>query len=305
MLPEPSISIVIPVHNRAKIVNNTLDSIFAQTMRPVRLILVDNNSQDGTLDVLQQWKLAHQSEDFDVTVLSEPLPGAPRARNCGLNAVTTPYVLFFDSDDIMLPQHVEWVEEALKRYPDVDILSWDVHIQLPDGSFKSTKHSGTDYFYYHMFHSLLSTERYCARTELVRRVGGWNENVVGWDDWELSIRLLLESPTIKYLNHYAAKTLWQSDSITGADFSHCPEKWEHTMDVVAEYFSDKPRLMHLLEFKRIILAGNYTREGSAEGARLYHEVLQRDNSWIFKLAYRYVSLGGRGVARIFRMLHLI
>ena len=47
---KPTISIIIPVYNRASLVIRTLDSIAAQTLQPDRIIVVDNNSSDGSYD---------------------------------------------------------------------------------------------------------------------------------------------------------------------------------------------------------------------------------------------------------------
>ena len=72
----PDISIIVPVFNRSTIVTDTLDSIAAQTERPLALIIVDNNSTDDSLAVVTQWAVRHESPDFSVTVLSETTPGA-------------------------------------------------------------------------------------------------------------------------------------------------------------------------------------------------------------------------------------
>ena len=52
------ITIIIPVYNRAKIVGKTLQSVVAQSYRPLNLILVDNNSSDDSLQVLRNFKSA-------------------------------------------------------------------------------------------------------------------------------------------------------------------------------------------------------------------------------------------------------
>lgn len=95
MKQQALISIIIPVFNRAGIVGRTLDSIAAQTLRPLNIILVDNNSSDNTLEVLTQWGKDNSTDDFKITILQEKKPGAAAARNCGLKIVKTPYVMFF------------------------------------------------------------------------------------------------------------------------------------------------------------------------------------------------------------------
>ena len=84
------LTIVIPVYNRQDIVNRTLISVASQTARPLNVILVDNNSTDNTLATLSQWKSLVESDDFQITILTETQTGAAAARNCGLHNVTTP-----------------------------------------------------------------------------------------------------------------------------------------------------------------------------------------------------------------------
>ena len=76
MKQQALISIIIPVFNRAGIVGRTLDSIAAQTLRPLNIILVDNNSSDNTLEVLTQWGKDNSTDDFKITILQEKKPGA-------------------------------------------------------------------------------------------------------------------------------------------------------------------------------------------------------------------------------------
>ena len=77
------VTIVIPVYNRAHTIARTLRSIDAQTLRPARVILVDNNSSDSSVDAMRAWA---DGKDY-VTLLSQPRPGACAARNRGLDHV--------------------------------------------------------------------------------------------------------------------------------------------------------------------------------------------------------------------------
>ncbi|MDE6459177.1 MAG: glycosyltransferase family 2 protein, partial [Muribaculum sp.] len=132
----PDISIVVPVFNRGTVVTATLDSIAAQTERPLALIIVDNNSTDNSLDVVTEWAKLHDSPDFAVTILSEPIPGAAAARNKGFESVTTPYVMFFDSDDLMSPNHVKDFADTFRADPLLDIVGRDIISLELDGSKK-------------------------------------------------------------------------------------------------------------------------------------------------------------------------
>ena len=55
----PELTVVVPVYNRAKLVSRTLDSIAAQTLRPLDVILVDNASTDASKAVMHKWMAEH------------------------------------------------------------------------------------------------------------------------------------------------------------------------------------------------------------------------------------------------------
>ena len=81
---QPLLTIVVPVRNRQDVVGRTLRSIAAQTLRPLKVILVDNASTDSTLQILRKWADSAADSAIDVKILSETTPGASAARNRGL-----------------------------------------------------------------------------------------------------------------------------------------------------------------------------------------------------------------------------
>ena len=89
---------VIAFYNEADFLGATLASLAGQTMRPLRLILVDNGSTDGSAGVAQRF--ARARPDLDVCVLSEPTPGQVHALAAGLRQVRSPLVAIGDADTI-------------------------------------------------------------------------------------------------------------------------------------------------------------------------------------------------------------
>lgn len=190
---ESKVTIAIPVFNRAAIVGHTLESVAAQTLRPLDVVLVDNNSTDGTLEELQAWASLHSSADFRVRVGVETTPGAAAARNKALEMTETEWILYFDSDDLMEPTHAA---RALAHAADgVDIVGWDVAEQNGDRSRILPFRADSD-IWSSLFGGSYSTQRYMARTELLRRAGGWDPEVRIWDDIELAARMLALRPRI-------------------------------------------------------------------------------------------------------------
>lgn len=309
MASEAQITIIIPVYNRAEVVKSTLDSVAKQSLRPLDVILVDNNSTDNSLEVLNIWKQQVETNDFRVTILCENKPGAAAARNRGLKEVTTPYTMFFDSDDIMKPNHIQRAIVTFNKNPQLDMIGWDIDVVTLDDKKTQYRFCDKDVLYNHIFHASLSTQRYAARTELFKNAGGWNESLPAWNDYELGIRILLLNPNIKKLNGNTTVTMrLQKESITGTDFSSRPQHWEMSLNAIDSALDNTnySSMKKYIDVRRVILAGFYLREGAKNDAqRLLKKVLSHSGWYrkiIMKLFYNIIRCGGRGIAILARPL---
>lgn len=303
MASKSQLSIIIPVYNRAEVVKATLDSVAKQSLRPLDVILVDNNSTDNTLEVLNRWKNEVETDDFNVTILTESKPGATAARNKGLNVVKTPYTMFFDSDDLMSNNHAQRAVDALTTDPDIDVVGWNVDVMTLSGGKTTYRFCDKNILYNHLFHASFATLRFVARTSLFKKVGEWNESLPAWNDYELGVRILLANPKIKRLSGKATVTVvLQEESITGTNFSSKPQCWEIALDAVDKALdnSEFQDMKKYVDVRRVILAGFYQREGATNDAqRLLGEVESRSGWYrrmIMRLFFNIISHGGRGIA---------
>lgn len=97
------VSIIIPCYNVEAYVSDALESALAQTYRPLEIIAVDNNSTDGTKDILLEYQRRFGQL---ITVLEEKKQGAPAARNLGLRHAKGEWIQFLDADDVILPEKI-------------------------------------------------------------------------------------------------------------------------------------------------------------------------------------------------------
>jgi glycosyltransferase involved in cell wall biosynthesis len=324
------VSIIIPVYNRAAVVPTTLQTVLAQTYRPLQVVLVDNDSADSSLQVLEQFKQDHDSEDFKVVVTRESYHTAGAARNRGFESATGEWVLFFDSDDLMdkdlVTSYVNAITKAQEKGQELDLISTKSTLIFPDGSQREAPFHKNDLFANHILHGQLATQRYAVRREFFASTDGWNINLPGWNDWELGLRLLLANPRVAYvsdesrviINHNGA------DSITGTEFHSRQGQWEHVIDIMINEVRSsllkaehKLRFERLLEYRRMVLAAQYQLEGCPDLAKplcqkayqalkdSYHNNLQW--RWIVgpvtRRLFARIAAGKRGSARIARLLY--
>lgn len=308
------VTVVIPVFNRESLIGRCLDSVRAQTWRPLDIIVVDNNSTDSTMQRVVDWGDAHgafnRDSDFRLRILSEDTPGASAARNRGLTDVETEFTIFFDSDDEMLPT---LVEKAMDTVGEADLVYWRGDVVGVDGWVTPKPFHSDDLLRRHVYNSLLSTQLYMARTRVFTAVGGWNEKAMVWNDWELGFRILLSGVRSVPLDETLTRIHAQRDSITGTSFSSRVGDWECTLDIMAADIAraemplrKKRRLLRMLLYRGAVLAAHYRAEGAERAAdRLMDRVLESRvagtlrKTWLCFL-HHYTALGGRGAYYLWR-----
>ncbi len=304
------IAIVIPIYNRADFLPLTLNSIAQQTYRPLELVLVDNNSTDESMAICHDFKNLNQSDSFEIKITSESKKGANAARNKGLELVTAPYVSFYDSDDKMYSFRMQKIAETIeKNFP--DIVGTTVNFKFPNGKRKPRSKNFSDKPEDQILTGFLSTQTMTVKTQLVKDVGGWNESVFRWQDWELGLRLLLNTKNIAWLKNPPLDDIYvHEDSITGAGFSRSYKEISkaigHALQAIIDSSTtDKEKITLCVQFKKLIVAGEIYREGETEiSERWFSEILlsiPQNKKILFRILYIYKKMGGRGGWRIFKL----
>ncbi|MCM1291763.1 MAG: glycosyltransferase family 2 protein [Prevotella sp.] len=291
-------SIVIPVYNREKELLRCLSSVQRQTYRPLRVILVDNGSEDGSMRILEDWKEKEDRRDFRIDVVSDPRGGACRARNFGLELVESKWMCFFDSDDEMCPRLVEDAVGKLRKCEDENngIVIWRVAYER-GGEMRKLRRTKGNVLRSQLFHSIMSTQRYAGSTLLYRRAGGWNEDLSCWNDWEYGVRILIEQPEVKWIDKVEAIVHWTERSITGKEFSARGGSWEKSIDAVEMAMKTCGKEfveanLPVLGFRRGVLSGLYLSEikGRKGCEDRREEAVRRLSEDVYKSGLRGVGM---------------
>lgn len=103
-----NVTIIIPVYNAGKYLHRCVQSILNQTYPHWTTIFVNDGSTDNSLDILENYA----REDKRFQIINKPNGGASSARNVGLKAAETDYVMFVDADDSIHPEMLNKVMNA-------------------------------------------------------------------------------------------------------------------------------------------------------------------------------------------------
>ncbi len=111
-MSEKLVSIITPTYNCAKFIARTIDSVKAQTYQNWEMIIVDDRSQDNTMEIVE----SYMKDDSRIKYhLLEENSGAAVARTVAMKLANGSYMAFLDSDDIWMPEKLEkqinWMTE--------------------------------------------------------------------------------------------------------------------------------------------------------------------------------------------------
>ncbi|MGD0173071.1 MAG: glycosyltransferase family 2 protein [Anaerolineales bacterium] len=123
----PDISVIIPVLNMRRFLPDAIESVYAQTVLDWEIILVDDGSDDGSLELAFEYVQRDPERVRVLTSSASSSHGASAARNRGLQAARGEFIAFLDADDIWLPEKLERQRNLLTEYPDAAMTFARVH----------------------------------------------------------------------------------------------------------------------------------------------------------------------------------
>ena len=118
----PKISVIMPVYNGQQYIENTINSLIAQTCQDWELIVIDDGSTDATPQILGKF------DDRRIFIVQQKNAGEASARNVGLDHATGRYISFLDADDLYLPTALEDLSSFLDLHPQYDVVYSDGEI---------------------------------------------------------------------------------------------------------------------------------------------------------------------------------
>jgi len=112
----PSISVIMPAYNVERYIGDAIESILHQSFQDFELIIIDDDSQDATVDIIRSFA---QSDRRIIPIVHAQNRGAATALNTGLAIARGSLIARMDSDDIAMPTRLEVQMRFLKSHPDV------------------------------------------------------------------------------------------------------------------------------------------------------------------------------------------
>lgn len=228
----PSVSVILPCYNAAQTLEETLESLAAQTHKDFEVLAVDDGSTDNTADILNRWA----KKDSRFKVISRPHAGVISASNAGMLASIAPYIARLDADDRAHPQRLEKQLAFLNANPNIALVSCLVKAfpeeDVGDGfriylEWLNALISDEDIRREIFVESPLPNPSVMIRREWMLRMGGYQDRGFP-EDYDLYLRLYLAGARFAKIPEVLHEWREHPDRITHTDSRYSLENFLRT-----------------------------------------------------------------------------
>jgi glycosyltransferase involved in cell wall biosynthesis len=265
----PKISVIMPVYNGERFLNQAIESLIAQSYEDWELIVVDDGSTDRTPQLLESYT------DPRIKVLRQANRGEAGARNTGLKHMSGEYLAFLDADDVYLPDALQDLSAYLDDHPALDVVFSDGLVcDQEDRHLMRLTEVRPGIFTGNILNSLVAspsviTVPVCTMTRvaIVRRHDLFfdeKDNLIG-TDWDFWIRLAVHAK-FGYLDKLTCRYRIHNTNITRTTKSEKRRKdglYIRTKIMNAEWFdglSFETRQWFFFDLLTNVLAGDITTQ---------------------------------------------
>ena len=234
-------SVIMPVYNGEKFIDDAINSVCAQTYDNWELIIVNDGSKDNTADVLKKYEINSQ-----IKIIHKENGGVSVARNTAISASKGEYIVFLDADDVWHTNHLEVMNELITEYPDAGLYATFTRTELINGGiieeckfFKDKPDVVYLEDFFKAYHNdksamIFNITTACFSRKALDVTGLFPVGCAIGEDLELALRVAAYFPVV--LSKKATGTYKKTNSTATKDISFDPD-WKF-FDTVNNLYSD-------------------------------------------------------------------
>lgn len=193
----PQISVIIPLFNKEDFIENTLESVKAQTFSDFEIVIVNDGSTDNSVKIVENFT------DNRIKIFHTENKGVSSARNFGIEKASGKYIAFLDADDIWKNDFLQTIYLLIATYPEEKVFSCAIEIENGNKIFpaeysisKEKNPQVIDYFKGSLLQSAIFTSGAVFHKSVFETAGSFNISLKTEEDIDLWIRIGLLFPVV-------------------------------------------------------------------------------------------------------------
>lgn len=275
----PLISVIVPVFNGETFIRATIESVLNQTFSDLEVIVIDDGSQDSTVEIVSSF------QDARLKQYSYENSGASVSRNRGIAHAIGEFVSFLDADDLWTPDKLEAQFLALKEHPEAAVAySWVDYIDQSGKFLWAGNHLtiNGDIHEALLIHNVLENgSNPLIRRQALAEVGDFNPQLSNAEDWDMLLRLAARYQFVAVpFPHvlYRVSTHSKSSNIAGMEAA--------SLQVIEEAFAQAPECLQHLKKRSFSMLYRYltskalqvpfTQQNGRMAAQFFRQAIKHD-----------------------------
>ncbi len=203
-MTEKILSIVVPIYNSEKFIEQLLQNFLEQDLEKVEIILVDDGSKDNSLKICKEYEKKNDS----IVVVHQENQGASAARNKGIEFAKGKYISFVDSDDSISSDYIKNVCDTCEKNP-ADLIQFDAYIKKAEDITKREFEMEEGYAELNTYYNMVLAQKVNEPWDKAYKASIIHENHISFDTKmtigeDVSLTLsFLKYAKIVYVHHAA------------------------------------------------------------------------------------------------------
>lgn len=191
----PFFSVIIPLYNKEKYIQNTLNGVFNQSFINFEVVVVNDGSTDKSMAVLNEFT------DNRLKIIHQKNQGVSVARNTGMENAKANYICFLDADDTWKPNHLQAFFDTISKFPQAKMYCGRYVTQISKNTFIKNKfidiedhYEGyvTDFFKSSLINRVALTSAVCINKDIFSEIGGFDPTLKSDQDLDYWIKIALK-----------------------------------------------------------------------------------------------------------------
>jgi glycosyltransferase involved in cell wall biosynthesis len=185
-MKKPLVSLIIPVHNGGKTLNQCLNSVLNQDYKNYEVIVIDNNSTDNTKEIIESF----QKKNKKIIYVFEKKIGRGRARNTGINKAKGDLILMTDSDCIVPSNWIKEMAREIEDNKEQAIIGFEEYI-LDNYWTRNIQKADEEFIGLHLnknHTTTLDTKNFAIKSDIIKKFM-FDESLKNSEDYDLALRI--------------------------------------------------------------------------------------------------------------------
>lgn len=287
----PFFTVIIPLYNKEKYIENAIKSILNQTFTDFELLIINDCSTDKSVEIATEFlsenvKIMHHDKNS----------GLAATRNTGIKKATSNYVTFLDADDLWKPHFLEKIFHLIQNFPEARIFAtnyeeiWGKTIKNPHNGSERLSENFTGYvnfFKINLKQGIYNHGSVCLHKEVYEKVGFYNENIQLSQDLDFNIRANFHYK-LAYDNSIQMSYFMQTDNqLTRSSIIN---KSIPDYDLYEDWTKNNPDLKKYLDFERYVLGKRLKKNNDLRWKKMIANIDSKNLNWKQNLLLKVPSL---------------